>query len=175
VTDPFARRGARIRWTMESWEPGLLRRLRDDLRTLLETGDVTDAAIQRFFPPTIRGDDEADGELRALIRDELLTSRLAGLDALVAVLDRAEDHRGELRVELVDDEPLLVLGVFNDVRLALGARIGIDHLERASLPEDDPILPTLALMDHLAYLQEALLGIVDPASLAHYDDERHRG
>lgn len=160
---------------MESWEAPLLRGLRDDLRRLLETSDPDDPVVRRFHPPTVRGDQRADDELRRLIHDELLTSRLAGLDALIEVLDRARPQRGgdELRVELADDEPMLVLGVLNDVRLALGARVGIERLDRGSVAEDDPVAPTLALMDHLAFLQESLLAIVDPPSLAHYEDHQH--
>ncbi len=173
MTRPFRRHGARIRWSLATWEPPLLRGLRDDLRTLLETGDPTDPAVQRFYPPTVRGDDTADTELRRLIHDELLTSRITGLDALLQVLDRAEPHRGDLRVELADDEPALVLGVLNDLRLALGARVGVETLDRDALDEDDPVVPTLALMDHLAFLQESLLAILDPPSLAHYEDHDH--
>ncbi|MBW3658893.1 MAG: DUF2017 domain-containing protein [Actinobacteria bacterium] len=176
----FERSRQGVRWSMEPWEPPLLRELRDDLRTLLVTDDPDDPAVRRFHPRTVVGDDEADAELRGFIRDELLTSRLAGLDALVDVLDRARPVRSRVRVELVDDEPVLVLGVLNDLRLALGATAGIERLDRERLDEDDPVLGTLALMDHLAFLQEALLAVLDPVSLTHYDadapspgDEHH--
>jgi hypothetical protein len=159
-----------VRWTLEAWEPPLLRDLRDDLRTLLATGDPDDPAIARLHPAAVSGDDEADTELRDLIRDDLLAGRLAGLDALVDVLDRARPVRGgRVRVELVDDEPFLVLGVLNDVRLALGARVDVGSFDRDELDGGDPRVPTLALMDHLAFLQEALLAVLDPSALSHYD------
>lgn len=178
----FERTRDGVRWTLEAWEPPLLRELRDDLRLLLTTGDPDDPAFRRFHPPTVSGDDEADAELRALMHDDLLAGRLAGLDALVDVLDRAQPAapaggrdvdppaRPRMRVELVDDEPVLVLGVMNDVRLALGARLDVGQIDRDAIDEDDPRLPTLALMDHLAFLQEALLAVLDPSSLTHYDD-----
>lgn len=172
MTRVFSRRGDRIRWVLEPWEPPLLRGLRDDVRALLETADRDDPVLRRFHPPTVRGDDAADTELRELIRDDLLTARLTGLDALVEVLDRARPHRAGPTVDLLDDEPALVLGVLNDVRLALGVRVGIEHLDREHLDDDDPVLPTLALMDHLAYLQESLLAVLDPPSLAHYEEHR---
>lgn len=171
MTPPFTRRGERIRWTLEPWEPPLLRDLRDDLQRVVTSEDEDDPAVARLYPTGSRGDDEVDTELRRLMHDDLLQSKLAGLDALVDVLDRAEERRGKVRVELDDDEPSLVLGVVNDVRLALGARIGIEHLDREVVDEDDPLAPTLALMDHLAYLQESLLAVLDPSSLAHYADQ----
>lgn len=169
----FERSGDGVRWTVEPWEAPLLRDLRDDLRALLTSGDRQDPAIRRLHPPTVSGDDEADAELRELIRDDLLAGRLAGLDALVEVLDRARPtESGRLSVDLTDDEPELVLGVLNDVRLALGARLDVGTFDRGQLDEDDPRLPTLALMDHLAFLQEALLVVLDPSSLSHYDETR---
>lgn len=173
MTRPFSRHGEGIRWRLQTWEVDLLRSLRDDLRALLVGGDPDDPVIQRLFPPASRQDREIDRELRGLMRDELLASRLSGLESLLDVLDRAEEHRGGCRVDLVDDEPMLVLGVLNDVRLALGIRVGTERLERGEIAEDDPVLPTLALMDHLALLQESLLGILDPPSLHHYEDHRH--
>jgi hypothetical protein len=169
VTWPFARRGGHVRWTLEPWEQRLLRSLRDDIRDLLEHGDPGDRVLARLNPRA-SSDAGVDRELRGLMRDELLTARLAGLDALVDILDRAEDRGGHLTVDLRDDEPALVLGVANDLRLALGARLGIEDLDRAALAPDDPAVTTLAVMDHLAVLQEALLEIIDPPSLAHYED-----
>lgn len=170
---PFTRKGDAIRWSLQSWETELLRGLRDDLYRVVTSSDRDDAAVARLFPVGSRGDDEAGTELQRLIHDDLLAGRLAGLDALVDVLDRVEDRRGLGRVDLRDDEPSLVLGVLNDVRIALGARIGIEDIDREGLDEDDPVLPTVALMDHLGYLQESLLGVLDPTSLAHYHDEVH--
>jgi len=141
----------------------LLRQLRAQLREALASPDADDPIIKRLFPPAILGDPEAEREMRALLIDDLLTSRLAGLDALVELLDRGTPHRGSVRIDLVDDEPLLVLGVLNDVRLAIGARIDIEALDRASLAIDDPVQYRLALMDHLGWWQEQLLSIMSPS------------
>lgn len=169
MTRPFTRRGDAVRWALEPWEDALLRSLREDIRDLLEHGDPGDRVLQRLHPPA-SGDADVDAELRGLMHDELLTARLTGLDALLEILDRAEHHRDHLRVDLVDDEPLVVLGVANDLRLALGTRVGIERIDRGEIARDDPVVATLAVMDHLAALQEALLAIIDPDSLAHYDD-----
>jgi hypothetical protein len=55
------------------------------------------------------------------------------------------------------------LGFLNDVRLALGSRMGIDddfHDEAANLDEDDPLLAMLDVYDWLTYLQETLVQIL---------------
>jgi hypothetical protein len=168
----FRRHGERIRMQLEPIEVDLLRTTRDGVRAALAGGDPTDPIVQRLFPRALGDDDEADAELRRLLHDDLLASRLTGLDALIELLDRGSTHRGNLRVDLQGDEPLLVLGVLNDLRLAIGARVGIEDLDRASLTEDDPVSYRLAVMDHLAGMQEQLLSILDPPAVSVYDDLR---
>jgi hypothetical protein len=162
----FKRHGDAIRANLTEVEERLLRSARDQLREALTADDPTDPVIERLYPSTVLGDAEADHELRGLLKDDLLTVRLAGLDALVAVLDRGTHHRHGLRVELRDDEPLLVLGVLNDLRLAIGARLGIERIERDAIDPDDPLAYRIAVMDHLAWWQEELLAIIDPAAVA---------
>ncbi len=156
----FRRHGRAIRATFGEGELELLRSLRDQLREALASPDPDDPVIKRLFPPAVLGDPEAEREMRALLVDDLLASRLAGLDALVGLLDRGTLHRGSVRIDLVDDEPMLVLGVLNDVRLAIGARIDIEALDRGSVTDDDPVSYRLALMDHLGWWQEQLLSIM---------------
>ena len=161
----FQAHGGGIRAQFEPQEVELLRTLEQGVSQTLQHGDDTDPVIERLFPTAVAGDDEADTELRRLLRDELLESRQAGLRTLVEILDRARPHRGRLRVELTDDEPLLVLGVLNDLRLAIGARIGIEHLDREDVPDDEALQYRLAVMDHLGWWQEQLLAL-----LHHPDD-----
>ncbi len=160
------RMGDAVRLELEEFEVELLRTLPAGLRTLLEHPDTTDPVVARLFPACVSGDQETDLEVRRLIFDDLLRERLAGLEELIGILDRGVVRRGRLRVDLVAHEPELVLGVLNDLRLTLGARIGIEHLDRDNVPHDHPVVPTLALMDHLAWLQEQLLRVLDaPGSL----------
>ncbi|MDX1620532.1 MAG: DUF2017 family protein [Nitriliruptorales bacterium] len=166
----FKRQGDRIRAELEPFEVELLRQLRDGLRHNLEHAGGDDPVIARLFPPTVTGDDDADDELRRLIRDDLLQSKLDGLDALMEVLERGTEHRGRIRVQLEPDEAMLMLGVLNDLRLAIGARVGIEDIDRDTLTEDDPRTRSVAIMDHLGWLQEQLLALVDPASVRHYEE-----
>ena len=171
MTPAFVPHDDGVRMQLRDEEVDLLRRLRDELASVLTEGDRDDAVTRRFFPVAVTGDDEADDELRRLMHDDLLQSRLTALDELLAYLDRATRVRRRQVVDLVEGEPALVLGVLNDMRLALGARVGFDLLEgRDALPADDPRIPTLAVMDYLAMWQEQLLGVLDPVSTAHYDE-----
>lgn len=167
----FQAHGDGIRAQFEPQEVELLRTLEQGVSQTLEHGDDADPVIERLFPAAVAGDDDADAELRRLLRDELLETRQAGLRALVEILDRARPHRGRLRVDLTGDEPLLVLGVLNDLRLAIGARIGIEHLDRQDIPDDDALRYRLAVMDHLGWWQEQLLVLLDdPADTGSIDE-----
>ena len=171
MTPAFVPHGDGVRMQLRDEEVDLLRRLRDELASVLVEGDRDDAVTRRFFPAAVTDDDEADDELRRLMHDDLLQSRLTALDELLGYLDRATRVRRRQVVDLVEGEPVLVLGVLNDMRLALGARVGFDLLEgRDALASDDPRLPTLAVMDYLAMWQEQLLAVLDPVSTAHYDE-----
>lgn len=148
-------------------EAELLEELPGQLRQLVEDPDPDDPAIGRLFPRTVSGDDEADAEVRRLIFDDLLRERLDALDEVSGIVrSGVAGRRGRVTLELRDEQPHLLLGVLNDIRLTLGARAGIEHLDRDELDPDDPVVPTLALMDHLAWVQEEILRAVDPPSVA---------
>lgn len=161
----FRRRGDAIVASFLPPELELLRAARDQLRASLEHPDPDDPVIARLFPSTVLGDEQADRELRGLVHDDLRGVRLAGLEELVAILDRARSSRGRFRVELVDDEPALLLGVLNDLRLAIGARLGIEELDHEQVDPDGPVGYRLAVMEHLAWWQEQLLAILDPEAV----------
>lgn len=159
-----------IRAQFEPAEVELLHQLEQGVSQSLDRGSATDPVIERLFPTAVSGDQDADAEVRELLRDDLLESRRAGLEALNRILERATPHRGRLRVQLVDDEPLLVLGVLNDLRLAIGASIGIEQIEREAVTDDDPVAYRLAVMDHLGWWQEQLLDLLgrqDPPDSEH--------
>ncbi len=163
----FKRHGDGVRMELESFEVELLAELRDGLHRQLVDGDHADPVMQRLFPAQVAPEDEfVDMEVRDLIYDDLLRERLDGLEALHAIIDRGKHHRGRLRVDLKHDEAPLMLGVLNDLRLAIGARIGITKLDRDEVDEDHPAAYPVAVMDHLAWLQEQLLSIIDPASVS---------
>ena len=146
-----------LAWLLGDAELALIVRLVGQLDEVLD-GPTDDPVVQRLFPAAIEGDDEADAELRALLAGDLLLSRHEACAAVQQALARAEPaRRGALRVVLREDEPDLVLQVLNDVRLALGARIGIDVVADRDRAEDEATLAALASMDLLAWFQEQLI------------------
>ena len=55
------------------------------------------------------------------------------------------------------------LGALNDLRLVLGTRLEVtEDLDADDLAEDDPRLPGLEIYGWLGWLQESLLGCLDP-------------
>lgn len=170
MTSTFEAHGDAIRMVLTDGEADLLRSLVDQIRELLDHPDPDDPVRQRLFPAAVSGDEQLDAELRGLVYDDLLAGRLAGLEEIVGYLDRARRSRSGLQVDLRPDEAALVLGVLNDLRLALGARVRIEDIDRDELSEEHPAFPTVVLIDHLGWWQEQLLRILDPASVAHYDE-----
>lgn len=167
----FRRHGDGVRMQLEDVEVELLETLQTALRTALEAGDPHDPIVRRLFPATVSGDEEADADLRGMIHEDLLRQRLSGLDELVGLLGRGARRGATVRVDLEEDEPLLVLGVLNDLRLAIGAQIDVEHLDREQLDPQGTTAYRVAVMDHLAWLQEQLLRVLDPASSTVYEEE----
>ncbi|MEX2324887.1 MAG: DUF2017 family protein, partial [Nitriliruptoraceae bacterium] len=163
VTRAFKSTGSSIRMTLDPAEVELLSNLRDGLEAALDDDDASDPVVRRLFPDPVDDDPQANRELHELLHDDLLASRREALGRMMSIIGRGELHRGKVRIELVDDEPQVVLNVVNDVRLAIGARIGI---ERPNFnPADEQTEYRLAIMNHLGWLQEQLLSVIDPAAV----------
>lgn len=158
----FSRQDGTIRWTLHPREVELLHQLAADLRRALDPQVPADDAVRaRLFPPTVLGDPTADAEVRDLIGEALLADRLTALEEVVALLERGKLRRGRRVTDLVEDEPVQVLTVLNDIRLAIGARIDVEALDRDAVGEEDEAALPLAVMDHLGWWQEQLLSLLD--------------
>ena len=147
---------------LEPSELDLLVRLCEGLAGRLRAGG-DDPVIERMAPPASRGDAEADAELRRLLRSDLLDGRAERLTRLAVELRSWRGDEGErgVRATLSADAALGLLQALNDVRLALGAGVGIEGLDRDTIGPDDPRYVSLALMDHLAGLQQGLVELLD--------------
>lgn len=119
-----------------------------------------DPALARLFPDAYLDDVEAAAEFRRFTERDLRDTKLAHATTALETLRRS----GE-KVTLSADEASAWLGALNDVRLALGTRLGITEeamAEFAELPDDDPRAATYHVYDWLTYLQETLVRALLP-------------
>lgn len=161
-------------WTLPVQLHELLLRLLDDLDRAID-GPTDDPVVQRLFPRAIEDEDDEDAEFRMLLAGDLLLRRHESIRACRQVLASAATRfgRGGVRVTMVDDEPEMMLAILNDVRLALGARIGATAVELRQLVDEDDHEAQRALetMDVLAWCQMQLLEHIDPVAARHDDLE----
>ena len=128
---PVERTRHGFRLHLEPVERELVGRMLREYREVLQ-GPADHPALRRLFPPAYAsGDEHADheAEYQRLMRDELVASRLAGIDIVLEVL--ADDPDATL-----DEGRLLAfVQALNGVRLALAVLAGLD---RDDDPDDDP-------------------------------------
>lgn len=86
-----------------------------------------EATRARLFPRAYLDPTEDSAELgfQAAVHAELAAGRVGAIDALLADLEAAERVRGGLRVRLTADRAGAWVGALNDLRLALGTRLGV--------------------------------------------------
>ena len=142
-------------------QPGPGEQLPDDreLAAMLGAGGPTsppdDPVLARLFPDAYRDDETAAGEFRKYTEQGLRSGKLAAAHTVLATLP----ERGG-RVRLAADDAQAWLRALNDVRLALGTRLGItedyeDEMGQAGWA--DPRAAYLEVYHWLGYLQDSLV------------------
>ncbi len=99
-------------------ERDLLTRLMGELRELLEQ-DESSALLDRLFPTAYPDDEEKEAEYQRLMREELVTSRVAAIDAVVAVVEPDEPP------VMDEGQTIAFMQSVNAIRLVLGSMLGI--------------------------------------------------
>lgn len=159
----FKRAGGRVRVRLSPQEAAVLRNLPDQLRGVLTAeqlpGGQPDPVTARLFPPAYRdaGDREREEEYHTLVHDDLLNARLANLDLMAGSLARGSVSMRRWTVDLSEEEAMAWLGVLNDLRLALGVRLGIEEDFDGRVDESDPSAPAMNLLAYLGWLEELLV------------------
>lgn len=114
-----------------------------------------DPVLARLFPDAYSEDSQAAGEFRRYTEQSLRSGKVAAAQTVLATLPASG---GRVRLSREDGE--VWLRSLNDVRLALGVRLGItedyEH-ELAGAGETDSRSAYLQVYDWLTYLQETLV------------------
>jgi len=146
------RRRGLIRMQFDEVEAGILATLLDDLAEVLELLDPTDPVYRRLYPAGYRDDAEAAAEFRELTEDSLRESRAVRLGQCRAMLP---EGGGQLELDAEDAERWLA--VLNDLRLALGTRLGVTEEDEPVIDPEDPSAQTRAVYYWLTALQDSLV------------------
>jgi hypothetical protein len=115
-------------------------------------------ALARLFPDAYLDDVGSSAQFRRFTERSLRETKLAHAATAIETLRRSGD-----KVTLSADDAVAWLGALNDVRLALGTRLGVTEealAEFAELPEEDPRAATYHVYDWLTFLQESLVRAV---------------
>ena len=126
------------------------------LETLAEPEDSdVEPLRQRWFPEAYPDDAEATEQFRAKAEAGLMQGKRANAAACLATLDVAADDGTRV---LNPDEATAWALALNDIRLALGTRLGVGADEEDQpAPADAEVGAALDLYDWLTWMQETLV------------------
>lgn len=152
---------------LDADEIHLVRRLIGEVRQLVSDAPADDPKLRRLFPPAYTDDDAGETEYRRLMRDDLVASRVAAIDAVETVLSAGEStgevtgasvgpsgttsSTGPIVFDMAGLEALATS--INSVRLVLGSLLGISD------EDDDPDadVPEVALYQFLSWLLDGVV------------------
>jgi hypothetical protein len=142
-------RSGRYRIDLPDSEREVLGRLLPQLRQLV-TGEVPDdGRARRLFPTAYAADPDAETDYQHYMRDELVASRVASVDAVAASLEARELDEAGLQAWM---------GAINSLRLVLGTMLDVsEDLDVRRLPDDEPDLEAFALYTYLSALLEEIV------------------
>lgn len=132
---------------------------------LIDPGSRDDPVLERLFPSAyLEPEDlDRDAEYQRLVRDDLLEAKLANLDVVTKTLDRGTVSLRRWTVDVSEEEAGAWLGALNDLRLALGVRLGITEDFEGDVDPSDPQAPALHILSYLGWLEENLLDALTSA------------
>jgi hypothetical protein len=129
-------RHGRLQLRLDQLEVELLESLFADLAAVIaDDADTADPVVARLYPAAYAGDTEAEADFRSLTRGSLRSERLDRIAACTRELEHSRD------VDLTDrDAAQRWITVLNDLRLALGTRLGVTEDDYDVTPGDEPRL-----------------------------------
>jgi hypothetical protein len=128
-------------------ERALISRLLDELGELL-TAPETPATATRLFPVVHPDDVEREAEYQRLMRDELVTSRLAAIENVKGVLGSSTK-----KVTFDDEQLTWFMQAVNSVRLVLGTILDVSEDDDVEAVEN--LVPEYQLYSYLSWLLDS--------------------
>jgi hypothetical protein len=147
------RRLGRLRLRLEPAEVHLLTMLFDELDALLDTATgPDDPVLNRLFPSAYLDDTEAEVEFRSLTETTLRGDRVDRIDACRADLE----HGAEIELSEAEDAQRWIQ-VLNDLRLALGTRLGVSEDDEHDFDPTDPEAQPWVVYHWLTAVQDSVV------------------
>jgi hypothetical protein len=153
--------------TFTPTEAQVLRQCVAELAALLgDEMDHDDPAVERLFPDVYPEDPDEAAEFRRLTEPDLVAAKIEHAKVVLSdLLEAGSDEDGQ-EIRLDDERADQWLRALNDVRLALGTRLGIEDDTEIEAEIDaavgrNPTSPRagqLSVYAYLTYLQESLVG-----------------
>jgi hypothetical protein len=128
-------------------ERALITRLLDELGELLTAAETPPTAA-RLFPVVHPDHAEREDEYQRLMRDELVTSRLAAIDSVKGVLDSSGK-----KVTFSDEQLTSFMQAVNGVRLVLGTILDVTEDDDFEAIENH--VPEYQLYSYLSWLLDS--------------------
>ncbi|CAB4869942.1 unannotated protein [freshwater metagenome] len=144
------RYGGGYRINLQFEERDLIARLMGEMRSLL-LGSTDDDRVRRLFPTAYHqeGDRAMDDEYQRLMREDLVTSRLKGLDLVEGCLGTV----GAASAQLSDAQMLAFVQALNGVRLVLGTVLDVDEdHDLDDITDDHPLVGEYHLYAFLSWV-----------------------
>ncbi|GAA4673373.1 DUF2017 domain-containing protein [Frondihabitans cladoniiphilus] len=147
---PFPKRKDGIHVSLGAPERSILTDLLQQLITLIQGGDTSDAAMTRLFPAAYADDEEASAEFRRLTGDDLAQGKVENAKAVLRTLGK------DRKVPLDTSEEQAWLRTLTDLRLTLASRLGVTP--DGTIPAKDAATRVSEnVYDWLGFLQESLV------------------
>ena len=132
-------------------ERALVSRLLDELAALL-TDPPDPAMTTRLFPVVHPDRPEQEAEYQRLMRDELVTSRLAGIQTVKGVLAGTSK-----KVTFTEAELVAFMQALNSVRLVLGTMLDVSEDDDVT---EAPLVPEYQLYAYLSWVLDSAVHVL---------------
>jgi Domain of unknown function (DUF2017) len=130
-------------------ERALVARLLEELRSLL-TEPADPELVRRLYPVVHPDDPDRESEYQRLMRDELVASRLAGIEVVTEVLGRSGR-----KVTLDEAQMVAFMQAVNGIRLVLGTLLDVTEDDELIEREDADIAPEYHLYGYLSWVLDS--------------------